>query len=52
MTATERGRRSDALYYGSVSRRELCDKITFLESRIEELEALVRKLKGEGDERG
>ena len=52
MTATEKGRRSDALYFDYVTRRELCDMIADRESRIEELEALVRKLKGEGDERG
>ena len=47
MTATDRGRRSDALYFGSVTRRELCDMVAARESRIEELEELVRKLKEE-----
>lgn len=35
MNATERGRRSDALYYDNISRRELCDRIASLESEMD-----------------
>lgn len=51
MTATERGHRSDALYYAYVTRRELCDMIASRESRIEELEAAIKRLE-ERIERG
>lgn len=37
MTPTERARRSDALYYGDISRRELSDRIAFLESTCIEM---------------
>lgn len=37
MTPTEQARRSDALYYGTVSRRELCDRIARLEDACTEL---------------
>lgn len=49
MTPTERARRSDALYYGTTSRRELCDRISMLERLCTELvsrvddEALLRE---------
>ena len=36
MSATERGRRSDSLYYDNISRRELCDKVAFLEADLKE----------------
>lgn len=39
--ATELARRSDALYQGNISRRELCDRIAYLE------EALREKQQGE-----
>lgn len=35
MNATDRGRRSDALYYDNISRRELCDRIANLESDMD-----------------
>lgn len=37
MNATERARRSDSLYFDNVSRRELCDKIAFLESDMQDM---------------
>jgi len=44
MTATERAKRSDSLYYETVSvnRRVLCDMIANRESDIDELRNLVR----------
>lgn len=44
MTATERAKRSDALYYEteSVTRRVLCDMIANREADLEELRNLVR----------
>ena len=44
MTATERAKRSDALYYETVSvtRRVLCDMIANREADIDELRGLVR----------
>ena len=45
MNATERGRRSDALYYDNISRRELCDMITHLESDLAESKAENAKLR-------
>lgn len=36
MTPTEQARRSDSLFYGQVSRRELCDMIAHRESDLEE----------------
>lgn len=39
MNATERARRSDALYYDNISRRELCDRIANLESDLEDSKA-------------
>lgn len=44
MSATERGRRSDSLYYDNVSRRELCDKVAFLESDLREERKKVSEL--------
>ena len=51
MTPTERAKRSDALYYGSAKRRELCDRSALLESdneemkeRVSDLETLVRDM--------
>lgn len=41
MAATKEGRRSDSLYYGSVSRRELCNMVVHLESDSEQLKKLV-----------
>lgn len=45
MTATDRGRRSDALYYDNVGmqRRRLCDMIANLESDNAELRKLLRQ---------
>ena len=45
MNATERGRRSDALYYDNISRRELCDMIAHLESVLAESKAENAKLR-------
>lgn len=45
MSATERGRRSDSLYYDNVSRRELCDKVAFLESDLREERKKVAELR-------
>jgi hypothetical protein len=45
MTATEMGRRSDALMYGTLSRRELCDLVARRESRAAELEAELARLR-------
>lgn len=44
MNATEKGRRSDALYYdnGNITRRNLCDRIANMESEREELHGLIR----------
>lgn len=57
MTVTERARRSDALFYDNMSRRELCDAITIREEairlrdeRYHELEQVVRELYGIADE--
>ena len=44
MNATERGRRSDALYYDNISRRDLCDMIANLESDLAESKAENAKL--------
>ena len=38
MTATEIARRSDSLYYDSVSRRFLCDRIAYLEADKDKVE--------------
>ena len=45
MTPTERGRRSDALYYDNVGmqRRRLCDMIANLESDNAKLRELLRQ---------
>lgn len=45
MNATERARRSDALYYDNISRRELCDRIANLESDLTESKAENAKLR-------
>lgn len=44
MTATERAKRSDALYYETVSvnRRVLCDMVANREADLEDLRNLVR----------
>lgn len=36
MTPTQQARRSDALYYGEITRRELCDRISHLEADLED----------------
>ena len=46
MTPTEIGRRSDALHYSQVSRRELCDMIARREDRIDSLTELVKHMYG------
>lgn len=50
MTATERARRSDALHYGDVKRRELCDIIALREDEIEHLRAEVASLRRQLEE--
>lgn len=45
MNATERARRSDALYYDNISRRELCDRIANIESDLEDSKAKNAKLR-------
>lgn len=45
MNATERARRSDALYYDNISRRGLCDRIANLESDLEDSKAKNAKLR-------
>lgn len=45
MNATEKGRRSDALYYDNVTRRNLCDRIANLESDLTESKAKNAKLR-------
>lgn len=45
MNATERARRSDALYYDNISRREPCDRIANLESDLTESKAENAKLR-------
>ena len=45
MNATEKGRRSDALYYDNVTRRNLCDRIANLESDLIESKAENAKLR-------
>lgn len=47
MTPTERGRRSDALYYDThnVARRMLCNMVAEREGEIEELKELVRGMR-------
>ena len=49
MTATDRGRRSDALYYDNVGmqRRRLCDMIANLESNNAELRELAKDMLSE-----
>ena len=42
MNATEKSRRSDALYYDNVTRRNLCDRIANMEAEREELHGLIR----------
>lgn len=46
MTATDRGRRSDALYYDNVGmqRRVLCDMVARREAEIEDLRTLCADL--------
>lgn len=36
MTPTEQARRSDSLYYGEITRRELCNLVAHMEADIEE----------------
>lgn len=45
--ATELARRSDALYQGNISRRELCDRIAYLEEEIANGKA--KEQAGDGD---
>ncbi len=45
MTATERARRSDALYYGGGPKRYLCDRIANVESDLEDAEAENARLR-------
>ena len=53
MTATERAKRSDALYYETVSvtRRVLCDMIANREADLEDARESVRRLMTQRDER-
>ena len=57
MNVTERARRSDALFYDNLSRRELCDAITIREEairlrdeRYHKLEQVVNELYDIADE--
>lgn len=56
MNATERGRRSDSLYYGEVTRRGLCDMLAASIARVGELEReneiLRKRCAGKGGEHG
>lgn len=59
MTATERARRSDSLYYGRVTRRELCDMVASREAEagrlrreVERLRRVVHKGEGISDSQG
>jgi hypothetical protein len=53
MTATERAKRSDALYYETVSvtRRVLCDMIANREADLEDARESVNRLMTQRDER-
>lgn len=44
MNATDKARRSDSLYFDSVTRRALCDLVANLEDTNEKLKALAFKL--------
>lgn len=41
MAATSEAKRSDALYYGEVNRRELCNMVAHLEADLAQMEKLV-----------
>lgn len=45
MTPTDVGRRSDALYNGNIVRRELCDRIAYLESDLQAAKEANAKLR-------
>lgn len=45
MTVTEINRRSDSLYWGEIGRRELCDRVAYLESDLERVKAENAKLR-------
>lgn len=51
MNVTEMARRSDSLYFGEVTRRELCNKVARLESENAELKSENAALRTEHDER-
>lgn len=46
--ATELARRSDALYQDKVSRRELCDRIAYLEEALREKQKVEEGAGGSG----
>lgn len=46
--ATELARRSDALYQGNISRRELCDRIAYLEEALREKQQVEEGAGGSG----
>lgn len=47
MTPSQQARRSDSLYFGEPTRREICDMVAHREARIEELESELAKLRKE-----
>lgn len=44
MDVTDITRRSDSLYYGSINRRDLCDKIAYLEADLVDARDAIRVL--------
>lgn len=49
LTPTEISRRSDSLYYDNISRRELCDRIAYMESDLSEAKKLLIEVLSHGD---
>ena len=45
MDVTDIMRRSDALYHDNIRRRDLCDRIAYLEADLKEVLETVRRLK-------
>lgn len=45
MGVTDIARRSDALYHDNVKRRDLCDKVAYLEADLREARETIRRLK-------
>ena len=44
MTPTRIARRSDALYYDPVSRRELCDRVAYLEADLRDAGRIAKRV--------